>query len=107
MNLQQISLEPKYNIQKIADSSLGQKRSEKTKAKISEALKRKNHPLFGKTFSVEAKTKMSLAKSGDKNLNFGKARSAETKAKMSTTRGTTIYVYSKNGSLVNTFSSAR
>lgn len=111
------SLSPEYNIQKIAGSSLGQKRSEKTKTlirkvklgriysvetktKISEALK-------GKTHSAETKAKMSLAKSGEKNPNFGKARSVETKAKMSATRGTAIFVYSEDDLLVNNFPSAR
>src|SRR5690606_35983492 len=98
------SLGPKYNIQRIAGSSLGQTRSEKskvlmsearlgtfhyaeTKAKISEALKGKKYPNLNKSHSAETKAKMSLAKSGEKNPNFGKARSAETKAKMSATRG--------------------
>jgi len=111
------TLSPEYNIQKIAGNSLGQKRSEKTKilisemksggiistetkAKISKALK-------GKTHSVETKVKMSEAKLGEKNPNFGKSRSVETKAKMSATRGTAIFVYLEDGSLVNNFSSAR
>jgi group I intron endonuclease len=68
------SLEPKFNIQKIVGNSLEQKRSEKTKAlisaiksgifrseetkaKISEALKGKNHPLFVKLFQLNLKQK--------------------------------------------------
>jgi|ERR1700761_5650202 len=112
------SLEPQYNILLIAGSSLGQKRTEitkaliskvksglihsvETKAKISESLK-------GKTHSEKTKAKMNLAKIGEKNPNFGKARSIETKAKMSATRGTTIYVYDSKGvTLLNTFTSAR
>lgn len=38
---------------------------------------------------------------------FGKSHSAETLAKMSVAKGRTIYVYDKESTLVNTFSSAR
>ena len=72
------SLLPEYNILKITGSSLGQKRSEITKAlirkvksglihsaetklKISESLK-------GKTHSAESKAKMNLAKIGEKKI---------------------------------------
>lgn len=41
-----------------------------------------------------------------KNPNFGKVRSAETKTKIIITREIAIYVFSKNGSLINTFTSA-
>lgn len=106
------SLEPKYNIQKIAGSSLGQKRSEESKAlmkkpksdetklKISESLK-------GKTHLEKTKAKMSLSRIGDKNPNFGKIHSAESRAKMSVARGTAIFVYSLDGTLENSFPSAR
>ena len=75
------------------------------------------NPFFGQTHSAETKAKMSLA-------NYGRAHSAETKAKMSVVRkgiakteetkakislvkGSSIFVYNLDGSLVNTFCSAR
>jgi group I intron endonuclease len=39
---------PEFNIQKIAGSALGQKRSDKTKSLMSEAKKGENNPMFGK-----------------------------------------------------------
>jgi group I intron endonuclease len=111
------SLEPEYNIQKIAGSSLGQKRSEKTKALIrviksgviysAETKAKISETLKGRIHSAKTKAKMSEAKFGENNPNFGKSLSAKTKAKMSTTRGTTIFIYLEDGSLVNNFSSAR
>jgi len=43
------SLEPEYNTLKIAGSSLGQKRSEETKAILSEVNKGENNPMYGRT----------------------------------------------------------
>jgi len=117
-------LSPEYNIQKIAGSSLGQKRSEVTKALISKIKTGENHYLFGKshkaetkiliseslkgkTHSEKTKAKMSIAKIADKNPNFGKVHSIDSKTKMSVARGTAIYVYSKDGLLINNFPSAR
>jgi group I intron endonuclease len=117
-------LSPVYNIQKIAGSSLGQKRSEATKALISKIKSGENHSLFGKfhktetkilisealkgkIHSEETKAKMSIAKIGNKNPNFGKVHSIESKTKMSIARGIAIYVYSKDGLLINNFPSAR
>jgi group I intron endonuclease len=56
-------LQPDYNILAIAGSSLGFKQSEETKAKISEAKKGKNNPMFGRT--------------GKNHPMYGKARHAE------------------------------
>jgi group I intron endonuclease len=107
------SLEPEYNILKVAGSSLGYKHTEgsltkrsiamsgenhprgmlgkthliETLAKMSEAKKGENHPMFGKTHSIETIGKMSEAK-------IGKTRSAETKALISLSLNKKIIVYS-------------
>lgn len=67
-------LKPKYNILKIAGSSLGHKHTEETRAKMSEAQKGENHPMFGKT--------------GKDNPRFGKTHSVEAKAKISAFQAT-------------------
>jgi group I intron endonuclease len=86
-------LSSEYNIQKIAGSSLGQKRSENTKTLISKIKS-------GLTKSIKTKLKISEALKG-------KTHSEETKAKMSVAKGTTIFVYDSEGSLISTFSSIR
>jgi group I intron endonuclease len=63
---------------------------------------------FGKTRSAETKVLMSEAKKGENHSLFGKTHSAETKAKMSKAKeGGIIYVYDSQGTLANSFSSAR
>jgi len=85
-----------YNILKVVGSSLGKLHSEETKTKISFAISGENHYNFGKLLSEETKAKMRIPKS------------EETKTKMSIVKsGRTIYVYDSQGTLVNTFSSAR
>jgi len=130
------SLEPEYNLLKIAGSSLGFIHSEESKAKMSEAKSGENHPMFrrthteeskasislalininrtgenhlyyGKTHSAETKALMSLTRSGENNSMLAKTHSAKSKIKMSTAQGTTIFVYDSNGSLVDTFTSVR
>ena len=59
-----------------------------------------NHYNFGKSLSVEVKALIS-------KIHKGKTVSAEAKTKISITKGTAIHVYDTQGSLVNTFSSAR
>jgi len=56
------TIEPEYNILKVAGSFLGHKLSEETKAKISQALK-------GRSFSVETKALISEALKGEKKSN--------------------------------------
>jgi hypothetical protein len=117
-------LKPEFNINPTAGSSLGYIHTDKSKEKMSiaklglthsEETKEKmslsklgqNHPLFGKNHSIETKTKMSLALSHENHPLFGKNHSIETKAKMSFSKGTPIFVYSKDGLiLINTFPSA-
>jgi group I intron endonuclease len=50
---------------------------------------------------------MSQALSGGNHHMLGKSLSAETKALISANRGTDIFVYDTQGSLVNSFSSGR
>lgn len=68
-------LKPEYNLAPTAGSSLGVKRSEETKRKLSESHK-------GKHLSEETRRKMSEARKGNKNM-LGKHYSEETKRKMS------------------------
>jgi group I intron endonuclease len=73
---------PEYNIQKIAGSSLGQTRSEETKALMSLAQRSINrtgedNPMFGQTHTPEARAIMSLVqmrvdRTGEKNPMFGR-----------------------------------
>ena len=93
-----------YNILKVAGSLLGFQHSEESIAQMSG----ENNHFFGKTHSAEAKALMSEAKKGENHPLFGKTHSAETTAKMSKAKGGgTIYVYDSQGTLVNSFSSAR
>lgn len=123
-----------YNILQVAGSRLGAQHSEETKALLSEIHKGKvvspetkalmSKALKGRTFSAESLAKMSLAKTGENNhfygethtaetkakqreANLGKFVSAETKTKMSSAQGTAIFVYSEDGILKNTFTSAK
>lgn len=68
------TLTPEYNIEQIAYSSLGIKRSEETKKKISEA---KRNP------SEETRKRMSEAAKKRPSPNKGKAMTAEQKSKLS------------------------
>jgi group I intron endonuclease len=100
-----------YNILMIAGSSLGINHDPEVIAKISnntrEAL---SDPATRAKMSVpkseEHRASMSAAKKGALNHNFGKPRDTETKDKISSAKGTRIYQYDTNGTLVNTFTSA-
>jgi len=104
-----------YNILKVAGSSLGFKHTDETKAIMKEAQKSINKTgdknprgMLGKTHLVESKTKMSVSKIGEKNPMFGKTPATETIIKISYAKGGgTVFVYDLEGTLVNTFSSAR
>ena len=58
------TLNPQYNMQRIAGSSLGKPCSEETKQKLSQAMKKANHPLYGVGHSEETKRKMSQSHKG-------------------------------------------
>ena len=117
------SLEPEYNILKVAGSLLGFKHSEeslknrsgvnhpnygkplseKTKILISEALKGENntnfgktgekHPMHGKLHSAETLALMSKVKTKESHPMFGKNHSAETKTKISLTLTKQVFLY--------------
>jgi group I intron endonuclease len=82
------SLSPEYNILATAGSRLGGSHSEEAKQKMSESHK-------GKLHSAKTKALMSIPKS------------EAHKRKISASNGTVIFVYDTQGSLVNTFCSAR
>jgi len=75
------------------------------------------HPMFGQTHSDNTKALISVIHLGKtlsastkiliSKIHKGKKHSSETKAKMSIAKGTAIYVYDSQGTLVNSFSSAR
>ena len=125
-------LEPKYNILKIAGSSLGYIHSQVSKQKRSKALKGVyvgiKSPLFGKNHTIETKNKMSLQRKGENNYFYGKTHSEltkenmrqkaldrkhsiETKDKISKAHGNPVYVYEKTDlegfKLIGSFVSAR
>jgi len=80
-------LKPSYNIAKIAGSTLGVPKSEETKAKLSESLKKyygeNDSPLLGKTHTDETKFLMSQAHLGTKNSMYGKLHTEQSKSLMS------------------------
>jgi group I intron endonuclease len=125
-------LEPKYNILKIAGSSLGYIHSQVSKQKRSKALKGVyvgiKSPLFGKNHTIETKNKMSIERKGENNYFYGKTHSdhskeimrqkaldrkhsIETKYKMSKAHRNPVYVYEKTDlegfKLIGSFVSAR
>jgi len=87
------TLKPEYNICKIADSSLGVKRSEETIERISKAHigvnSGEDHWTFGKPRSEETKEKIRIAASknvGEKASFYGKKHSEESRRKISKNR---------------------
>lgn len=63
----------------------GKKRSVETRAKISKAMKGKNHPMYGKRKSAEHRAKLAKANKGENSYLYGKKRSAESRHKQSET----------------------
>lgn len=126
------TLNPQYNILKVAGSSRGRKLTEETKAKISKALKGnyvgEKAYWYGRTMGEETKNLMSLNRTGELNPLYGKHHSEETKELMrqkalgrkyseetkllmSTKRGNPVCVYEKcsgeDFKLIGNFVSAR
>jgi group I intron endonuclease len=111
-------LKPEFNILQVAGSVLGYSYPPESRAKLSESRKGVlNHQYgkkgtlnlkFGKPLDVEHKWKISEGKKGPLNPNFGVELSADYSAKISVARGGgSIFVYDTNGTLVNSFISAR
>ena len=107
-------LSPKYNILKIAGSSLGHKLTEETKAKISKSLKgvyvKEKSALYSRTHTEETKALMALKKSKANNLGkthteetkelmrqkaLGRKHSEETLLKMSASKGYLVNIHEK------------
>lgn len=91
------NFKPEYNINLIAGSRLGTLHSDESIAKMSEVQKNIDrtgvkNPMHGRI--------------GDLHPTFGLSHSIASKAKISEAKGTTIFVYDSEGSLVNTFNSA-
>jgi group I intron endonuclease len=89
-------------------------RSEETRAKMSEAhiglQSGENNPMYGRTHTPESKAKMSVSISGANNPMYGRTHTPETLVKISeamsgkvAANAMTIYIYSLNGTLINSF----
>lgn len=111
-----------YNLNPTAGSRLGANLTEKTKAKISDAItgiscSAKTKALFSKVvtdrihspeiLALMSETQKSIDRTSKNNSFYAKTHSAEIIAKMSTILGIAIFVYNSQGLLVNTFSSAK
>lgn len=100
-------IQPKYNILKVAGSSLGYKHTEESFAKFNE----ENHHLYGKTHSPSTIVKLSgknnhmFERKGELHPMYGKSLSIETRALSRVAQRTAIFVFSLNGTLVNSFNS--
>ena len=68
---------------------IGKKRSEETRAKMSNSKAGEKHPMFGKLHSEKTRAKISSSqkgKTGEKHPMFGKLRSEETRANISSSQ---------------------
>jgi len=83
------TLKPEYNISPTAGSSLGVRRTEETRQKVSESKTGERNPSYGKHPSAATRTKQSAAQAGERNHNYGKHRSIATKQKISNTKKNT------------------
>lgn len=91
------TLNPEYNISRMAGSSLGIKRSEETRRKISEANRGERNPHYGKHLSEQHRRRISEALKGERNHNYGKRLSEETRRKLSEAcRGERNHNYGKH-----------
>jgi len=90
-----------HNMTNGGEGGSGRVLSEETRRKLSDANRRKNHPNYGKTTSLETKAKMSASKknmsdetrakysaanTGENHPFYGKTHSPETRAKYSAAR---------------------
>jgi group I intron endonuclease len=98
-------LKPEYNILKAANSRMGSKHSLKTRALMSVKLKGENHPIFGKTLSVETRRKISISlRSITRVNNKPRVISLETRLlKSLRCKGVALKVYDKWNNLINEF----
>lgn len=102
---------PTMNILQVAGNSLGYNHTKETREKIRKAVNGREHTEETKTLMSKSKIgggNPMYGKIGENSPNFGKSRSSDTRAKMSIIKGGgTIFVYDSDGSLVNSFESAR
>lgn len=99
-------LKPKYNICKIAGSTLGKTHSENTKNKISNSTKGKNHYFYGKHHTYETRKKIgNTLKFSNRTYIMPKMR-VETKLKLSLVSiGVNVRVLGNENLLIKEFSS--
>jgi group I intron endonuclease len=104
-------IDPIYNILRFAGSSLGYKHTGETKEKMRYSALGRKHSEVTKILMSELKTgelNSMFGKFGENNPNFRQSCSADTIAKMSLAKGgNTIFVYSSDNLLINSFESAR
>lgn len=108
-----------YNIRRIGGSGIGHVHTEEFKIKKSLATMGEKNPMFGVRFfgplnpffghkhTEETKQILSKANSGVNHPFYGKSHTEEAKLKQSMARGTTIFLYSLEFELLETFVSAR
>lgn len=104
------TLNPEYNILKIAGSSLGFKHSEEIAMRISEAQKGENNsmygrsgvnsPKYGEKHSEETLLKISTAMKGENNPFFNRNHSQESCAKLAAKASKKVFVYNVDNPLI-------
>jgi group I intron endonuclease len=75
-------LRPKYNILKVASSTLGRKLSEEIKINMSIRNKGNKNPMYGKHHTDETKFNMSINNRGFNNPMYGKTHTEKTKLRI-------------------------
>lgn len=98
------TLEPEYNILKIAGSTLGRVHSISTRKKISNSIKGINHPNYGKHHSYE--TRKALSAKFLNRVHIMPKMKLETKLKLSlVTIGVNVKIFDLQDKLIKEFSS--
>ena len=87
-----------YNICQVAYNSIGVKRTEETKEKMSKSKRGSKNPMYGKNLSNETKLKLSLSKKGEKHWSYGIKGKDNHNSKE-------IYQYSLNGQFIKKWNS--
>ena len=95
----------RYNFLPTAGSWLGATHTPETLAQMSDSQSGANNPMYGKTHTPESKAQMSDSKSGANNPMYGKVPANAFQVGNVPTNAMTIYIYSLDGKLINSFSS--
>lgn len=100
-------LKPEYNILKIANSKIGSKHSEKTRAQMSINNTGINHPFYGKRHTYESRKMIGESlRSIVRVNNKPKVVTLETKIKVSLrSQGVSVKVFDSSNNLINEFPS--